>query len=568
MKAELFSKALGEISDSYIEEAILYENTSRKYGLAASRKRRPATPRNHGLATPRSYDPATPRNHGPATSRNHGLATPRKRRLAKWGAAAACLILLLAACSLFLPLHRSAAVTVYAHGTDEEITAAGAVLSTGTISDSGKMKGKPLMFYLSGEDIATVRFSCKNQQLYFTDWTEKREEYGNAGNFTVAYGTDESEYYYLTIDWTPDTVIRELTDNPSSTIAGLPEDMREDIIVLEITFGDGGTATKAIQVSLLDDGTFFASFDDYEIGPADTFVQRADAPAIPREFLYAQGSEAVSSSADAPPMVYVNGILYRQSPQQICYDGKKAGFLYLGKIVSNVTERQSPADGAVQNTTAESAQNTAQGSPQNTTEGSAQNTAEGSAQNDAEGSAQNITNGIEQAASENIPKENLQANTPIAGAEVYQYNSDIVVLINGKYWLYEPIIGEGGTILEEYVPEGEAMLLDPSYAAHPPAPKEGTISAENAQDTPASPGGDLSSKAPGEAEGNQEAEEAARAYYAGTVFEVVSLEPENREGDTITFAVTVKKGGIVQEPERKITLRENQGTWEVTNEGY
>ena len=31
---------------------------------------------------------------------------------------------------------------------------------------------------------------------------------------------------------------------------------------------------KAIRVSLLEDGTFFAAFDDYEIGPSDSFVGR------------------------------------------------------------------------------------------------------------------------------------------------------------------------------------------------------------------------------------------------------------------------------------------------------
>ena len=36
-----------------------------------------------------------------------------------------------------------------------------------------------------------------------------------------------------------------------------------------------------------------------------------------------------------------------------------------------------------------------------------------------------------------IPKENFQANHPIVGAEVYQYGDNIVVKIEGKYWLYE-----------------------------------------------------------------------------------------------------------------------------------
>ena len=122
--------------------------------------------------------------------------------------AAALVLCLLAGGIMLLSLPVDMAITVYAYGTNEEITASGAVLQTGTITDSGSMSGHPLMFYLTGEDIASVRFSCKNQQLYFMDWTEKREEYGLAQNFTVPYGEDESEYYYLTVDWTPNARYR------------------------------------------------------------------------------------------------------------------------------------------------------------------------------------------------------------------------------------------------------------------------------------------------------------------------------------------------------------------------
>ena len=187
---------------------------------------------------------------------------------------------------IILPLPRpmshglAMVVTAYAHGTDEEITQAGAVINTGTISDSGEMTGHPLMFYLSGKDISTVRFSCKNQQINFMDWTEKRDEFGLAQNFTVSYGEDESEYYYLLIDWVPNATIRELTDNEDSTIAALPEEMRNDIIVMEITFENGKTTTKAITISLLDDGRFFVSFDDYQISEEDTFINRPDSEAI------------------------------------------------------------------------------------------------------------------------------------------------------------------------------------------------------------------------------------------------------------------------------------------------
>ena len=64
------------------------------------------------------------------------------------------------------------------------------------------------------------------------------------------------------------------------------------------------------------------------------------------------------------------------------------------------------------------------------------------------------------------------------------------------------------------------------------------------------------------------AEEAARAYYAETVLEVISMELKSLTEDTILFSVSVKKDGIVQEPERSITLQLILGTWEVVNEGY
>ena len=204
-------------------------------------------------------------------------------------AAVLALCILAGGISIFSPFG-GMVVTAYAHGTDEEITQAGAVINTGTISDSGEMTGHPLMFYLSGKDISTVRFSCKNQQINFMDWTEKRDEFGLAQNFTVSYGEDESEYYYLLIDWVPNATIRELTDNANSTIAALPQELREDVIVMEITFENGKTLTKAITVSLLEDGTFFAKFGDYEITAEDDFVKRPDSKSILREILYAQGS--------------------------------------------------------------------------------------------------------------------------------------------------------------------------------------------------------------------------------------------------------------------------------------
>lgn len=312
-----------------------------------------------------------------------GYEKPARRPWKRWGAAAACLALMLAAGGLLAGLFAAPTVTAYAYGTGEELTAAGAVLSAGTITDDGEMRGHPLMFYLSGEDIAAVRFSCKNQQLNFTDWTGQREEYGLAQNFTVPYGEDESQYYYLTVDWVPNALIRALTDDPETTIAALPRDLREDVIVLELTFADGRRATKAIRVSLGEDGAFTASFGDYKAGEEDDFLRRPDARAIPREVLYAQGSSA-GERAPAP---------------------------------SEEVPRPTPAQSA--------------------------------------------------------------AESDLAGAKA-----------------------------------------------------------------------------------------AARDYYAGTVFEVLSLEVKRSGDKEVVFSVHAAKGGVPQDPDRTITLAKNDGAWTVTNEGY
>lgn len=175
-------------------------------------------------------------------------------------------------------------VTAYAcescGGDERELTKEGIVLSTGTISNSGEMTGHPLLFVLAGENIETVRFSCKNARLSFMDWTGKRAEYGLVQNFTVPYGADAEEYGSLVIDWTPSGAIYALTEGDAGEIAELPEELRSDLIVMEISFTDGSVATKAITVELREDGSFIASFEDYTVTDEDAFVFRPDAQPI------------------------------------------------------------------------------------------------------------------------------------------------------------------------------------------------------------------------------------------------------------------------------------------------
>ena len=88
-----------------------------------------------------------------------------------------------------------------------------------------------------------------------------------------------------------------------------------------------------------------------------------------------------SASGDLSPMIYVNDTLYRITSDQPDLTGKESQLVYLGTISSKVSSSQ-------------------------------------------------------------YPKENFQANDDIVGSEVYQFGEDIVVEINGKYWLYENYISD------------------------------------------------------------------------------------------------------------------------------
>lgn len=212
---------------------------------------------------------------------------PRRTEVLWRGALAAVLILaLIGGAAALLSPPRGVAVTAYAHYDGRELTSAGAGLTTGHIDLNGVLTGHPLMFHLDGERIASVRFSCRNEFLEFTDMTDTRNGFGYARNFTVDYGEDESQYPFLVIDWIPTGLIDCLRTGEYGSFADLPAEYREDVIVMEVTGIDGGKAVKAVTVRLRDDGSFFASFDDYEITADDDFLTREDARPIPEEVSY------------------------------------------------------------------------------------------------------------------------------------------------------------------------------------------------------------------------------------------------------------------------------------------
>lgn len=245
MQVKQFSDAMGEVNERYVTEALTYRKACR-----------------------------------PAWVR--------------WSAAAACLVLaaVLLAAGMLAPL-ASMTVTAYAAGTDAEIPSAGAAFAAGTIHEDGTPGGYPLMFYLKGSGIETVRFSCKNGQIRFTDLTGRRAAYDFAQNFTVPYGAaagDEADYPSLLIEWLPRPVMEALADADTG-IADLAADLRQDIIVLEITFANGRTATRAVTIDLQDDGSFRAAFRAYRIRKSDVFVGRADSQPMPKN---AQGADTLT----------------------------------------------------------------------------------------------------------------------------------------------------------------------------------------------------------------------------------------------------------------------------------
>lgn len=71
----------------------------------------------------------------------------------------------------------------------------------------------------------------------------------------------------------------------------------------------------------------------------------------------------------------------------------------------------------------------------------------------------------------------------------------------------------------------------------------------------------------------ESAKKVAMDYYAGTVFEVNSMEyvepgtDDNAEGEC-NFMVNVSKDGEVQEPDRMIQLSRTGDTWEIISEGF
>lgn len=195
------------------------------------------------------------------------------------GIAVASLFLIIGMAT-FLHKNSSISVTVYAYETNKEITNGEAILMSGQIDNNGQMRGHPLQFYVLGDDIKSIRFSCRNEWISFVDWTEQRGDYGLSKNFTVTYGEKEADYYYLVMDWVPQNIIRKLTDNENVKISDMSQEEKEDVIVMEITYLNGRTETAAIWICLDDNGEFKVSVSEYQITEEDKFIFQPDSQPI------------------------------------------------------------------------------------------------------------------------------------------------------------------------------------------------------------------------------------------------------------------------------------------------
>lgn len=192
--------------------------------------------------------------------RDHSMGFPTVLKLGTGLVAAAAVILM-----VILRMDISKPITVYAYGTDQKLESMETVMLAGSIGDDGSMQGMPLRFYVTGDGIQEICFSCKNQWLTGTDWTEKRESHGLCKSFTMEYGEETKEYSYIVIEWVPNELIRKLTDHADIGIQSLTEEERKDVIVMEVRLLNGEKKTMAINVTLQEDGHFAAWVSDYEI---------------------------------------------------------------------------------------------------------------------------------------------------------------------------------------------------------------------------------------------------------------------------------------------------------------
>ena len=101
------------------------------------------------------------------------ISKKKKCTFKKWTALAASFITIFLIFAALISFKNKNTITAYAYVTNEKITSTAAVIKTGTISDSGEMKGHQLIFYILGENIEKIReYLSKNNISKTSDIAE------------------------------------------------------------------------------------------------------------------------------------------------------------------------------------------------------------------------------------------------------------------------------------------------------------------------------------------------------------------------------------------------------------
>lgn len=171
------------------------------------------------------------------------------------------------------PISKKCTFKVYAQEIEALIEDEYAYISTGVIhSESSKSIGMA-NFHFEGEDVESIRFSCKNGYISLYAY---EQEYDRSKNFTVdcsRYG--ENDYRGMSLSWLSENIV----DNGDKTgdTELIPEVERYDVIVVEVSYKNGKKECFAIELKWDSMENVYAKFVEYTITAKDQFVYREDA---------------------------------------------------------------------------------------------------------------------------------------------------------------------------------------------------------------------------------------------------------------------------------------------------
>lgn len=210
--------------------------------------------------------------------------------------AAAVMLIVLCGTFIFSNIFLKESFQVYAKEAKKLIEDEEIALQTGIIYDDGSQRGIPVAFFIEGNNIKKIRFSCKNEFISFSI-PEDEQEYGYSKNFTINYSEIEyTENCFLV--WNPVNIIEKIQSRKIS-VEELSEDERRDVIVMEIYYENGYRETSALNIYVDTSGEIRARVSDYTITDKDDFVNGEDAAPLGTIIDSTQTQNVCESTADA-----------------------------------------------------------------------------------------------------------------------------------------------------------------------------------------------------------------------------------------------------------------------------